>query len=33
MSYMHEGRQYIILSVAGPGEPAQLVALALPEGD
>lgn len=32
MSYMHDGRQYIILSVAGPGEPAQLVALALPEG-
>ncbi len=31
MSYMHEGRQYIVLSVAGPGEPAQLVALALPE--
>jgi quinoprotein glucose dehydrogenase len=32
MTYMHEGRQYIVLSVAGPGEPAQLVALALPEG-
>jgi quinoprotein glucose dehydrogenase len=32
MSYMHDGRQYIILSVAGQGEPAQLVALALPEG-
>jgi quinoprotein glucose dehydrogenase len=32
MSYMHNGRQYIVLSCAGPGEPAQLVALALPEG-
>lgn len=32
MSYVHEGRQYIVVSVAGPGEPAQLVALALPEG-
>ncbi|MDT8370070.1 MAG: PQQ-binding-like beta-propeller repeat protein [Longimicrobiales bacterium] len=32
MSYVHEGRQYIVLSVAGAGEPAQLVALALPQG-
>jgi quinoprotein glucose dehydrogenase len=32
MSYMHEGRQYIVLSVGGAGVPAQLVALALPEG-
>jgi hypothetical protein len=32
MSYVHNGRQYIVLSVAGDGEPAQLVALALPEG-
>jgi quinoprotein glucose dehydrogenase len=31
MSYVHEGRQYIVVSVAGAGEPAQLVALALPE--
>jgi len=31
MTYMHEGRQYIVLSCAGAGEPAQLVALALPD--
>jgi glucose dehydrogenase len=31
MSYMHEGRQYIVLSVAGPGHAAELVALALPQ--
>jgi quinoprotein glucose dehydrogenase len=31
MTYMHEGRQYIILSVAqSPDRPAELVALALP---
>ncbi len=31
MTYMHKGRQYIILSVAGPGHPAEMVALALPD--
>ena len=31
MTYMHEGRQYIVLSVASPGHPAELVALALPK--
>lgn len=31
MTYMHAGRQYIVLSVAGPGHPAELVALALPQ--
>ena len=31
MTYMHQGRQYIVLSVAGPGHPAELVALALPQ--
>lgn len=30
MSYMHEGRQYIVAAVAGPGVEAELVALALP---
>ena len=30
MSYMHDGVQYIILSVAGPDVPAELVALRLP---
>ena len=32
MSYVHQGRQYIVVAVAGDGEPPQLVALALPEG-
>ncbi|MEE4361915.1 MAG: PQQ-binding-like beta-propeller repeat protein [Pseudomonadales bacterium] len=31
MSYMHGGRQYLVLSVGGNGLPAELVALALPE--
>ena len=31
MTYMHRGRQYIVLSVAGVGHPAELVALALPQ--
>ncbi len=31
MSYLHEGKQYIVLAVAGPGVEAELVALALPE--
>ena len=30
MTYMHEGRQYIVISVGGGGEAAELVALALP---
>ena len=33
MTYMHEGQQYVVLSVGGGGEPAELVALALPERD
>jgi len=33
MTYEHEGRQFIVLSVAARGEPAQLVAYALPERD
>lgn len=33
MTYMHQGRQYVVLSVGGGGEPAELVAYALPEGD
>jgi quinoprotein glucose dehydrogenase len=32
MTYLHEGRQYIVLSVGGGGQPAELVALALPQG-
>ncbi|NIP96135.1 MAG: PQQ-binding-like beta-propeller repeat protein [Akkermansiaceae bacterium] len=31
ISYMHEGRQYIVMTVGAPGHPAELVALALPE--
>ncbi|MEM7416148.1 MAG: PQQ-binding-like beta-propeller repeat protein [Gemmatimonadota bacterium] len=31
MTYMHEGRQYVIISVGGGGEPAELIALALPQ--
>lgn len=30
MTFMHEGKQYIVLSVAGAGHPAELVALTLP---
>ncbi|MFW6202357.1 MAG: PQQ-binding-like beta-propeller repeat protein [Gemmatimonadota bacterium] len=30
MTYVHEGRQYIVVAVAGPGVSARLVALALP---
>ena len=31
MTYMHDGRQYVVVSVGGRGSPAQLVALALPD--
>jgi quinoprotein glucose dehydrogenase len=31
MTYMHEGRQYIVMAAGGRGFPAGLVALALPE--
>jgi hypothetical protein len=30
MTYMLGGRQYIVLSVASAGHPAEMVALALP---
>ena len=30
MTYMHEGKQYIVMAVAVPDGPAELVALALP---
>ena len=32
MSYMHEGRQFIVVAVGARGHPGELVALALPEG-
>ena len=31
MTYMHEGRQYIVMAVGARGHPGELVALALPE--
>ncbi|MEW6210693.1 MAG: carboxymuconolactone decarboxylase family protein [Acidobacteriota bacterium] len=31
MTYMHEGRQYIVIAVATRDHPAELIALALPE--
>ncbi len=31
MAYLHDGRQYIVVAVAGPGVEAELVALRLPE--
>jgi len=30
MTYGHEGRQYVVVSVGGGGQPAELIALALP---
>ena len=30
MTYMHEGRQFIVVAVAGRGVPGELVALTLP---
>jgi hypothetical protein len=30
MSYMHEGKQYIVVAVGSLGDPGQWVALALP---
>jgi hypothetical protein len=31
MTYLHEGRQYIIVSVGGAGNPGEFVALTLAE--
>ena len=31
MTYLHEGRQYIVVAVSGQGSAAELIALALPE--
>lgn len=33
MTYMHEGRQYIVVAVATRAHPAELVALALPRSE
>jgi len=33
MTYLHQGRQYVVMSVGGGGQPAELVALALPSDD
>ncbi len=32
MTYMTDGLQHVVVAVAGPGSPAELVALRLPEG-
>ena len=31
MTYMHEGRQYILVAGGGRGEPSELIAFALPK--
>ena len=31
MSYMHEGKQYIVLAIAGAGHPGELIAFRLPD--
>jgi quinoprotein glucose dehydrogenase len=33
MTYMHEGRQYIVLAISGRGYPGELIAYRLPSGD
>lgn len=33
MTYMHDGHQFIVVSVGGNGQPAELVALALPRDE
>jgi quinoprotein glucose dehydrogenase len=33
MTYQHQGKQYIVAAVAGPGAIGELVALRLPEDD
>ena len=30
MTYMHDGKQYVVVAVGGTDYPAELVALALP---
>ena len=31
MTYMHEGKQYVVLAAGGDGQPSQLIAFALGE--
>ena len=31
MTYMHKGRQYIVLAISGGGFPGELIAFRLPE--
>jgi hypothetical protein len=31
MTYTYEGRQYVVMTVSEGGQPAEIVALALPE--
>ena len=30
MTYMHDGKQYVVFTVGGGGQAAQLIAMALP---
>ena len=32
MTYMHEDEQYVVFTVGGGGQPAQLIAMTLPYG-
>jgi quinoprotein glucose dehydrogenase len=31
MSYMHDGRQFLVVAVSGNGQPGELLAYALPQ--
>jgi hypothetical protein len=31
MTYLHNGRQYVVFATTGNGEPAEIVAYALPK--
>jgi hypothetical protein len=30
MTYMHQGKQYLVVAIGGPGVPGRLVAFSLP---
>jgi len=31
MSYMYEGKQYVVVAIGRRGQPAEIIALALPD--
>ena len=31
MTYLHEGQQYVVTAISGPGFPGELIAYRLPE--